>query len=439
MKRRDFLKAAGIGAAGLFAAPYILPSGSLFARTGSQKVGHVVWAMLAGGVRNIESVEKAEGNLMPGILRGDERISGDISHSFAPTPDARALPHMGAPLQDKGTLFTRVNYSAGETGHYQGHVTAITGNYTDNSLNLRGRPQYPTVFEYFRKHAEDRDSPLSAWWVAFSLGSYPLLNYSDHPGYGPLYAANHVTPSSFYNPDVAAVLTDTITLMHPEEAAVNNMRNFLNNNYRNPDAQRALGLRNTGEDLERLQAFNTRMMDESRSGRYWDRWGVGQAYNVDMLTTAYAEEILREFQPTLTVVNMQQVDICHNNFTSYCDNLKRADYAVAHLWSTIQSIPQMADNTVLIVSPEIGRNAEPNSLIDQNGRYALDHTGDEMARRFFCLIAGPGGVVNQGQVVADVNVAEAIDIVPTIAYLLGFDNALPAGLAPGKPLMQAFV
>ena len=44
---------------------------------------------------------------------------------------------------------------------------------------------------------------------------------------------------------------------------------------------------------------------------------------------------------------------------------------------------------------EIGRNLNANSIIDQNGRAALDHTnGDPMARDVFCMV-GPDGVVNQ--------------------------------------------
>ena len=68
MDRRKFLKTAGLTVAGAFAAPYILPSGRLFAATGTRKVNHVVLCLYAGGVRNLESVQMAEGNLMPNLL-----------------------------------------------------------------------------------------------------------------------------------------------------------------------------------------------------------------------------------------------------------------------------------------------------------------------------------------------------------------------------------
>ena len=62
MKRRAFIKGMGLAAAGAFAAPYILPSGRLFAATGARKANHVVFCLFAGGVRNLESVQMQDGN-----------------------------------------------------------------------------------------------------------------------------------------------------------------------------------------------------------------------------------------------------------------------------------------------------------------------------------------------------------------------------------------
>jgi hypothetical protein len=53
MKRSEFLKTLGLAAAGAVAAPYILPSGRLFASTGARRVNHVVVCLFAGGVRNL--------------------------------------------------------------------------------------------------------------------------------------------------------------------------------------------------------------------------------------------------------------------------------------------------------------------------------------------------------------------------------------------------
>lgn len=166
--------------------------------------------------------------------------------------------------------------------------------------------------------------------------------------------------------------------------------------------------------------------------------------NGDMINVFFAEEIIKEFQPELLVVNMQDVDVCHFEFTQSCNNLRKADYAVAHLWDTIQSTPGMQDDTVLIVVPEHGRNLQPNTVIDAYGRAAIDHTaigtgGDQTSREIFCLVVGPSGMVVQGQAINSVQ-GESIDVVPTIAKILGFDSDIPGSLSlPGNHLADAFV
>ena len=160
-------------------------------------------------------------------------------------------------------------------------------------------------------------------------------------------------------------------------------------------------------------------------------WMSGDQYNV-----FFAEELIKKFQPELTVVNLFDVDIAHENFSQYCNALHRADFAVAHLWDTIQSTPGMKDDTVMIVMPEIGRNQYANSLVDQNGRLALDHTnGDPMARDVFCMVVGPPGVVNQDSVNTDLGAT--VDVVPTIADILGFGGDIGVNL-PGSVLQSAF-
>jgi arylsulfatase A-like enzyme len=150
----------------------------------------------------------------------------------------------------------------------------------------------------------------------------------------------------------------------------------------------------------------------------------------------FAEEVIKQFNPELLVVNMTGVDAAHSNFTEYCNNLRKADYAVGKLWNTIQSTPGMANDTILIVVPEVGRNLNHNSIVDENGRYGLDHS-DAMSQEIFCLVAGPQGKVAQNQVINSVS-GESIDVVPTIAHILGFYNDIPSGMLPGSPLYSAF-
>ena len=155
--------------------------------------------------------------------------------------------------------------------------------------------------------------------------------------------------------------------------------------------------------------------------------------NEDLRCIAAAAESVQQHQPELLVFNLQSADICHSNYTAYCENLHLADYGIGRLWQIIQNTPGMANNTVLIVAPEHGRDQAPNSISDANKLFGYDHANDVDARNIFCMLAGPADVVAQNCIAS--NEGQSIDILPTIAHLLGFDHELP--LLPGKMLHEA--
>jgi hypothetical protein len=431
MKRRNFLTKAATATAGALTLPYILPSGRLFAATGARVVDHVVFCLFAGGVRNLESVHKADGNLMRNTFTGSESISNDIA-SAVPN-----LPIIGSQrLQQQGTLFREFRFAQGPTGHFNGHNTAITGVYSQQDINIRIRPQTPTVFEMYRKHTEPSKSALNAWWVSNALGPYPALNFSSHPSYGALYGANFIQPASIVNQTSQAILGNPKQFTATQREKVAQMRSFFDDNFTGTVNLGDAGVTNTVSDAAQIDDFLQTTFAEAASGAYNNPWGTGFMTG-DMSNIFAAEKIIERFKPELLVVNMQDVDICHSNFTQYAAGLRAADYALAHLWQTIQNTPGMANNTILIAAPEHGRNQQANTVIDGFGRYAIDHTSDAMSREIFCLVVGPTGKVVQNQTITQ-QVGESIDIVPTIAHILGFQNEV-AGMLPGQVLNQALV
>lgn len=442
MKRRDFLKRSALATAGAFVAPYILPSGRLFAATGMRRVNHVVFCLYAGGVRNLESVHMNDGNLMPNILSGSSPISSDIIGGM----DALPASPLSQPLQSFGTLFKEFRYYNGPTGHYNGHTVAVTGNYVEVDLNIREHPRHPTVFEYYRKHNSPQQTAMNSWWIANTLGPYPALNYSQSSEYGPGYAANFVAPTSLISPQGFDVLGNPRNFSSAEEGAIKNMKDFVNGVFNRSSADGSSGVYNPPADAAQLQQFITDMYTNAQNPAFLDSWGAGASMNNDMYNILFANEVIKRFKPELLVVNMQDVDICHFNFTEYANNLRKADFAVAHLWNTIQSTPGMMDDTVLIIAPEHGRNYYGNTSIDLYGRTAIDHTaptdpnftGDPLlqtAREIFCLVVGPPGVVRQGQVINTI-MGESTEIVPAIANMLGFDTGIPAGYIKDWSLCQ---
>jgi hypothetical protein len=93
----------------------------------------------------------------------------------------------------------------------------------------------------------------------------------------------------------------------------------------------------------------------------------------------------------------------------------------------------MAGNTVIMATPECGRNLQPNAIRDDNDWFAYDHS-DANSLRVFSMMAG-AGVPQNLQVGGEGNpVGLATDMVPTIGEVLGIKHEImSAGLIqPGS-------
>lgn len=431
MKRRTFLRKAGLTAAAAISMPYILPSGRLFAGTGNPPMAdHVVFVLFAGGVRQQEAMLhryladsqnlNIEGNIMYNMMAGappELKIVYGVNPPGAPAGSQPIAPVLQTPLEFQGTLFPELRYSRGGTGHFTGLSTGVSG-YYGITQGLRQRPVHPTIFEYGRRHAGFKAT--DTWFIGNGIGnSTPLLNHSEFPGYGRMYGANFFAPNITFG-DRGETHLKGFQVYHPEEELepIEKMRLFLNHNFTQGGEIPHLG--NTEEEKENIKAFIREVFIRKENNQI--------AFptvndNGDLSTVAYAAEVMRWFKPKITVVNMSAVDTCHSSFTAYLRALHRADHAIGFLWNQIQTqIPEMSGNTALIVMPEHGRNLESNGILDENDWLAYDHDSDENSRRIFAMMAGPGidaglRIGSEGNAIGD-----ASDIVPTIAEILGFKS-----------------
>jgi hypothetical protein len=431
MERRNFLKKATAATAGAMVLPYLLPTGRLFAATGSQLAEHVVMVMFAGGVRQQESVLQTylgqsqgipiEGNIMYNMLNGaapsQKIVYGTDGALQGDTPIPQLLAQT---IQQQGTLFREVRSS--HAGHYGGMNALVQGS-TLFAQGLRQKPINPTIFEYVRKHM---NAPASkVWFVGNGIGnSTPLMNYSNHPNYGAEFGANFLAPNITFGAQGIAHLSNAKTY-HPEEqlAPIYEMKYFLDNNFENV-AGTFEGVHNTEEEKQDIKAFLKAMY---QAGGNIALPPVSD--NGDLSTVGYACEVMKWFKPTLTVINVGAVDTCHSNYSAYLAALHRADHAVGHIWNTIQTqIPSMAGNTIMLVSPECGRNLTSNPIKDTNDWYGFDHS-DTNTERVFTQMVGPN-VQSNLEVGSEGNqIGETADNVPTIAEILGIKNdVLGSGL-----------
>jgi hypothetical protein len=428
MKRREFIAKTAATAAGAIAAPYLLPSGRLFAQSGTRSAQHVVLVMFAGGVRHQEAVgmrylDDAQqgapyaGNIMNNMLIGaapDQMIVYGAGPGGA-TPIPTILSQT---LQQQGTLFNEVR--ALSAGHYGG-LNSILQGADVSSQGLKMRPVAPTIFEYLRRHGGYSASDI--WFVGNSIdGSLPLLNYSGHPDYGMKYGANFFAPYTTFYSQQGREQFGNMKVYHPENelGPMYRLKAFLDNNFsQNQAFLNALG--NTEEEKQNIKAFMNNMYEKTNAGTIVRPPVLD---NADTLCVSYAAELLSWFKPSFTCVNLSAVDQCHTDFTGYLSSLHRADHAVGWLWDYIQTqIPEMANNTVIIAIPECGRNNEPNAVSDSNGWLAYDHS-DENAYRIFSLMAGPG--IPQNLVIgSETNpIGSVTDAMLTVADILGVKQDL---------------
>ena len=430
MKRRTFLKKSGLAAAGAAAAPVILPSGRLFAASGRRMTDHVVMVAFAGGVRQQESIlrryvddsqgEPYPGNIMYNLLSGEapaaKIVYGTGVGGITPIPAI-----LSQPLESLGTTFAEV--SALSAGHYVGMNSLVQGG-TPGSQGLKQRPLQPTLFEYLRRHGGYKAT--DTWFVGNGIGgSLPLLNHSQHPDYGAKYAGNFFAPTVTFLGEGETAFANA-SVYHPENELdpMRRMKAFLDQQFAS-DGTGGFGggLNNTDDEKEHIKQFMQTMYDKVENGTV-NLPPITD--NGDTATVGFTCEVLSEFKPAFTLVNLGAVDSCHSNFSSYLAALHRADHAVGHLWNHIQSIPEMAGNTTLILTPECGRNLQPNNIVDENDWRAYDHS-DENSMRIFTMMAGPNVPQNLTVGGEDNPVGMVTDTMMTVCDLLGVMPEVQAG------------
>jgi hypothetical protein len=144
----------------------------------------------------------------------------------------------------------------------------------------------------------------------------------------------------------------------------------------------------------------------------------------DELTFFITREIMREFAPTLMLVNFWDMDVAHwGAYSLYLQAVTRTDRLTGMLWDEVQSNSRYRDKTTVLILPELGRDGDQNTA---NG--FLNHrSGDPSCRNMWMLALGAG--VTKGEAEDPVH---HVDVAATAAELLGVK---PAGLA-GKPLKQ---
>lgn len=463
--RRGFLGAAGAGLAGAGLAPLLKLRAAN--ANGSFLTKRVVIVAIAGGVRQRESLGMAEGQTMPNLLGGVPLIAGfgdSASPAVNVAPEYAALarpvitpPPLVTPLYTQGSLITNLRYAEGAPGHLQGHACLVSGFYNNLENRADARLPVPTIFEV---HRRESDAPATdAWYLSVPGGFYSALQTSDHPAFGARFGGSYMSPPGVMSPltplvtrgerdvnitgssvELPAIPYDTL-----EDAAVARLAAVLDGNAPDyePDPAR---FRATAAENAAFQEHIARFYADTTYSAYYPAEQVGIGYDdggggidgpADALTIYHAEQIQEKFAPSVMVLSLLDIDVCHDDYNGYLRSQVIADAAVRHLWQFIQSTDGLRDETALIVLPEHGRHLffngqNPDSL----GRSGIDHgQGDDGDRDVWMLALGPD--FKAGEVIAPTGISqpgrasgryETIDAVMTAACLLGYEEVMTDAL-----------
>jgi hypothetical protein len=223
---------------------------------------------------------------------------------------------------------------------------------------------------------------------------------------------------------------------------------------------------NNGSNPQEVRSFDPLMFEyyrkafaapESSCGVIVGKWGnvgdianyglepsYGSAYegfqrgdtstSEDTACSRLVHSAMDSLHPRLVLVNLGDVDhyghIDSLGGILYQQAIRDADSIVYEFWKHIQAIPPYTDTsyrdkTVLIVTSDHGRHDDAHGGFPGHGNW------DHGCRHIMFLAAGPG--IAQDRAIEDVP-RDHIDIVPTIAQILGF----PAPFSEGKVMDELF-
>lgn len=318
--------------------------------------------------------------------------------TFAPEGQEN-IPHLMRELIPRASFFTQV-VNAGILGHYVATASLATGVYESFNNFATVPPENPTVFEYFRK---DLKRPSSDAWVVAPSNGFNRIGESDNRSFGEGFGARVILPKHLLK-----------AAMSGNKA---NYEHLLRDNYETPYFTPEL----EGNEFE-LQQLETILKLSADDFRQHAR----TLSSPDELSVYIVRQLMRQVAPSLLWVTLHDIDIAHAGaYSLYVEGIRRTDRLCSELFQAIESEPEYAGKTTLLILPDFGRDADP----DPGGNGFQHHrTGDPLSRTTWLMAVGPG--IREG-VVYD-RALQSIDLVPTLGGLLGFSPRL----ADGKPISE---
>jgi hypothetical protein len=313
--------------------------------------------------------------------------------TFAPEGQ-RYIPRLLEELIPQATFYTQV-INRGILGHYVANAGLATGCYEtfDNFMPIA--PSNPTIFEYYRR---DRQRTASDVWAIAPSNGFDHIGESSHALYGHGLGATVVLPKQL------------LTLANHH--AVADYDQLLRDNYESPIASPLTAKRQ--DSLHGMAELMKLSMDDFLAH-------ARRSQSPDELSLYIAQHVMKTVAPSLLWITLHDIDIAHSGaFSLYTEAITRTDSICADLWKSVQSNPEYAGKTNLFILPDFGRDSD----ISPGGNGFQHHrTGDALSRTTWLMAMGPN--IRQGVTVD--RPVQSVDLVPTLAHLLGCNARFSSG------------
>lgn len=316
--------------------------------------------------------------------------------TFAPDGQEN-IKHMLGDLLPRATFFSQV-VNRGILGHYVATASLATGVYETFNNFAAVPPEYPTVFEYFRK---DLKRPATDAWVVAPSNGFNRIGESGHRAYGQGLGAGVILPKRL----LAAALPG---------GGKTNYDHLLRDNYESALYSPVVG----GNDIEMHQLADILKLSVDDFTAH-----AKSLASPDELSVYIARQLMRHLAPSLLWITLHDIDVAHSGtFSLYLEGIQRSDRLCAEIWRAIEKDPEYAGKTTLFILPDFGRDSDNSA--GGNG-FQHHRTGDSVSRTTWMLVMGPG--VRENVIVE--RPVESTDLVPTLGSLLGFSPRLSKGKA----------
>lgn len=319
--------------------------------------------------------------------------------TFAPEGQEN-IPHLMTALLPRSTFFAQV-VNRGILGHYVATTSLATGVYETLNNFSGDAPASPTLFECYRK---DLRRPMEDAWVVSPSRGFAHMGGSTAKRYGPAYGAGVILPKNLLSVTVPSGSADDILHL---------LRDSYEEPYFSPE------LSGNERQLQQLESLLKLSVGDFRQ----HAMTLGSA---DELSVYVAKRLMEEVSPTLLWLTLHDIDVAHSGtYSLYIDGIRRTDRLCLEIWQAIQANPEYQSNTTMFILPDFGRDSDMNP--GGNG-FQHHRTGDVLSRTTWMMVLGAG--IREGAFIE--RPIDSLDLVPTVARLLGFNVPYAQGHVLGE-------